>query len=106
MNSTLTPLTFFIHYRQYFVSFQSLFSRSDNFFSTNSFPFKPSSVLHVRYIEPFKAIPVRACGGLYGCDTSRLPHFLDNRLTDGGEVVSLMRRPPLTPKKIPGTDFY
>jgi hypothetical protein len=23
---------------------------------------------------------------------SRLPHFLDNRLTDGGEVVSLTRR--------------
>jgi hypothetical protein len=24
------------------------------------------------------------------------PHFLDNRLTDGGEVVSLTRRPPFT----------
>jgi hypothetical protein len=28
--------------------------------------------------------------------TSRLPHFLDNRLTDGGEV-SLTRWPPFTP---------
>jgi hypothetical protein len=28
---------------------------------------------------------------------------LDNRLTDGGEGVSLTRRPPLTPRKIPGT---
>jgi hypothetical protein len=36
-------------------------------------------------------------------ETSRLPYFLDNRLTDGGEVVSLTRRPP---GKIPGTDFY
>jgi hypothetical protein len=36
-----------------------------------------------------KAIPVR------GCETSRFPHFLDNRLTDGGEV-SLTRRPPFT----------
>jgi hypothetical protein len=27
----------------------------------------------------------------------RLPHFLDNRLTDDGKVVSLMRRPPFTP---------
>jgi hypothetical protein len=26
-----------------------------------------------------------------------LPHFLDNRLTDGDEVVSLMRRSPFTP---------
>jgi hypothetical protein len=28
-----------------------------------------------------------------GFKTSRLPHFLDNRLTDGGEAVSLKRRP-------------
>jgi hypothetical protein len=26
-------------------------------------------------------------------ETSRLPYFLDNRLTDGGKIVSLMRRP-------------
>jgi hypothetical protein len=30
---------------------------------------------------------------------------LDNRLTDGDEVVSLTRRPPFTPRKIPGTHF-
>jgi hypothetical protein len=29
---------------------------------------------------------------------SRLPHFLDNRLTDGGEVVRPTRRPPFTPQ--------
>jgi hypothetical protein len=34
-----------------------------------------------------KAIPVT------GRETSRLPHFLDNRLTVGGEVVSLTRLP-------------
>jgi hypothetical protein len=39
-------------------------------------------------------------------ETLRLRHFLDNRLTDGGEVVSLMRRPPFTARKIPGTDSY
>jgi hypothetical protein len=30
---------------------------------------------------------------------SNLQHFLDNRLTDGGEVVSLTRRPPFTPQE-------
>jgi hypothetical protein len=46
-----------------------------------------------------KSIPV------IGCETSRIPHFLDNRLTDGGEVVSLTRRPHVIPRKIPGTHF-
>jgi hypothetical protein len=36
---------------------------------------------------------------------SRLPHFLDNRLTDGVEVVSLTRQLPFTLRKIPGTHF-
>jgi hypothetical protein len=44
-------------------------------------------------------------GGPYGCETSRLPHFLYNRLTDGSEVVSRTRRPPFTLRKIPGTHF-
>jgi hypothetical protein len=38
-----------------------------------------------------KAIPVTGREGPQNCYTSRLPHFLDNRLTDGGEVVSLTR---------------
>jgi hypothetical protein len=40
-----------------------------------------------------KIIPVPGLGGPYSCETSRFPHFLDNRLTGGGEVVSLTRRP-------------
>jgi hypothetical protein len=52
-----------------------------------------------------KAIPVTGRGGPYGCETSRLPHFLDNRYKDGGEVVGLMRRPPFIPRKIRGTYF-
>jgi hypothetical protein len=32
-------------------------------------------------------------------------NFLDNRLTDTGEVLTLTRRPPFTPGKIPGTHF-
>jgi hypothetical protein len=47
-----------------------------------------------------KAIPVTGREDPEGCETSKLPHFLDNRLTDGGEVVSLTRRPPVTPRKI------
>jgi hypothetical protein len=33
---------------------------------------------------------------------SRISYFLDNRLTDDGEVVSLTHRPRFTPKK----DFF
>jgi hypothetical protein len=52
-----------------------------------------------------KAIPVTCREGPWSCETSRLPHFLDNSLADGGEVVSPTRRPPFTPRKIPGTHF-
>jgi hypothetical protein len=52
-----------------------------------------------------KAIPVTGREGPWGCETSRLPYFLDNQLTDVGEVVSPTRRPPFTPRKIPGTHF-
>jgi hypothetical protein len=49
--------------------------------------------------------PLTGRGGPYGYETSRLPYFLDNRLTHGGEVVSLTHQPPTTPRKIPGTHF-
>jgi hypothetical protein len=48
-----------------------------------------------------KTIPVTGREGREG----GFQYFLDNRLTDGGEVISLMRRPPFTPRKIPGTHF-
>jgi hypothetical protein len=41
-----------------------------------------------------KAILVTGREGPHGCETPRLPHFINKRLTDGGEVVSLKRRPP------------
>jgi hypothetical protein len=44
-------------------------------------------------------MPVLGRGGPWGFETSRLPHFLDNRLTDGGEVVSLTSRKPFTPQE-------
>jgi hypothetical protein len=55
------------------------------------------STLHTLKKGKHKAIPVTGHGGPYDCEMSRLPHFLDNRLTDGGEVVGLKRRPPFTP---------
>jgi hypothetical protein len=52
-----------------------------------------------------KATLITGRGCPQGCETSRLPHFLGNRLTDGGEVVSLKLRPPFTPRRISGTHF-
>jgi hypothetical protein len=47
-----------------------------------------------------KVIPVTDRVVPWGCETTRIPYFLDNRLTDGGEVVSLMSRPAaLYPKE-------
>jgi hypothetical protein len=52
-----------------------------------------------------KAIPVIGHGSPYVYEILRLPHFLDNRLTDGVKGVSLTRRPPFTPRNIVGTHF-
>jgi hypothetical protein len=46
-----------------------------------------------------KAPPITGRGGPLGCEPSRLPHFLDNRFTDGGKVASLTRLPPFTPQE-------
>jgi hypothetical protein len=52
-----------------------------------------------------KSTPVTGCGGAQGCEMLRLQYFLDNQLTDGGEVVSLTCWPPFTPRKISCTHF-
>jgi hypothetical protein len=64
-----------------------------------------ASGMRERQQKKSKAIPVTGRGGPWGCETSKLRHFVDNRLTDGGEVVSHTRRPPFTPRKVPGTHF-
>jgi hypothetical protein len=46
-----------------------------------------------------KAIPVTGLGGLPCCEMLRIPHCLDNRLTDGAKVVSPTHRPHFTPQK-------
>jgi hypothetical protein len=57
--------------------------------------------LSLLYVKVSKSIAIRASGREvpYGCERLRLPHFLDNRLTDGGNVVSLTRRPRFTPQE-------
>jgi hypothetical protein len=56
-------------------------------FSTTKSKKQYSSVEHLVYLRG-KAIPVTGREGPWGCERPRLPHFLDNRLTDGGKVVS------------------
>jgi hypothetical protein len=56
-------------------------------------------------VHKSKAIPITRCEGPQDHETSRLPYFLQSRLTGGGEVVSLTRLPPFTRRKILGTHF-
>jgi hypothetical protein len=56
-------------------------------------------------VKQTKAFPARGREGLYGCETSRLPHFLDSRATDDDEDVILSRRPPFSRRNIPGTQL-
>jgi hypothetical protein len=71
-------------------------------------PFKKNPRIYLKLghhcfpAHPFYCI-VTGCEDRYGCETSRLPHFLDSRFTDGGEAVSLTFRPTFTTRKIPGT---
>jgi hypothetical protein len=57
-----------------------------------------------------KAVPVTGLGSLYGCDMLRIPHCIDNRLTDGDKIVIPTHRPHFTPQKhyyfsVSGTHF-
>jgi hypothetical protein len=46
-----------------------------------------------------QSYPATGHGGPSGCERLRLPHLLNNRLTDGGKVVSLTLRQPFTPQE-------
>jgi hypothetical protein len=46
-----------------------------------------------------KAVPVTDREDPFRCERSRLPHILDTQLIDGGNVVSLTRRSPITPQE-------
>jgi hypothetical protein len=54
--------------------------------------------------KQIKAMPVTGCGDPKAYETSRLPQFIENRLTDGGKV-SLTSRPPCASREIPGTQL-
>jgi hypothetical protein len=53
---------------------------------------------HMAHIAS-KAILVAGRGGLQDSEMLRIPHFLDNRLTDGSGVVSLTRQQRFIPKE-------
>jgi hypothetical protein len=50
-------------------------------------------------VKKSKAIIVTGRGGLQDCEMLRIPHCVDNRLTDGGKAVNLKHRPRSTPQK-------
>ena len=58
-------------------------------------------ILHVHL---GKAVPLQAWSGPEGSRKLRFPDFM-TRAQDGGKVVSLTHRPPLSPGNTPGTHF-
>jgi hypothetical protein len=55
--------------------------------------------LHKLHIE-VRLVRVTGRESLQVCETFEVPHFLDNRLTDGGEVVSLTHQPSYKPLEV------
>jgi hypothetical protein len=63
---------------------------------------------NVGTVKYSKTITVTGLGGLWGCEMLRIPHCLDNRLTDGDKVVSPTQPPRSTLQKhyfVSGTHF-
>jgi len=50
------------------------------------------------------AVPLKAWSGPEGSRKLRFQEFM-TKAQDGGKVVGLMHRPPLTPGSAPGTHF-
>ena len=64
-------------------------------------PFPPFSITHE---GTGKAVPLQARSGPEGSRKLRFPDFMTTA-QDGGKVVSLTHRPPLSPENTPGTHF-
>ena len=65
---------------------------------------KVIAILITRCKSKGKAIPLQAWSGAEGSRKLRFPDFMTTA-QDGGKVVSLTHRPPLTPGNTPGTHF-
>ena len=66
--------------------------------------FFPNCLLHLYAYSKGKAIPLQAWSGPEGSRKLRHPDFMTTA-QDGGKVVSLMHRPPLSLGNAPGTHF-
>jgi hypothetical protein len=62
---------------------------------TQVFPVRYEHHPHIKR----KAISLTGIGDPYVCDMLSIPHCLDNRLADGGEPVTVVRRPRFTSKE-------
>jgi hypothetical protein len=51
------------------------------------------------------AVPVTGRGVQEDCVTSRFPHYVDNWLADGGDIINFTRRSRFTHRTIPSTHF-
>ena len=57
-----------------------------------------------QYGKKGKSVPLQACSGPEGSRNLRFPDFMTTA-QDGGKVVSLTHRPPLSPGNTPDTHF-
>jgi hypothetical protein len=57
-------------------------------------------VLEAGFFHKSKPNPLTGRGGLLGCERLRIQHCLDNRLIDGGKVVSATHQPQFTAQKL------
>jgi hypothetical protein len=64
----------------------------------------PVTIFRVKGKGKGKAVPLQARSGPEGSRKLRFPDFMTTA-QDGGKVVRLRHRPPLTPGNTPGTHF-
>jgi len=73
-------------------------------FRTSNFSSSGVLYMQLRVLVKGKAVPLQAWSGPEGSRKLRFPDFITTA-QDGGKVVSLTHRPPLSPENTPGTHF-